>query len=186
MVKLSIRLLTLNDIPHIVRYWHENSDENLVRMGADKNKLGSEEEFTQFLKNLCKAPLEKVNSCYMIWLIDNKLVGYNALKDIQHGDIAHMHLHMWDSEYRGKGYDAQFFSMAALEFYKLFNLKMILCEPRSSYHMPNKMLTKIDFKKWKTYVSTASELSLTSEVNSYIIDPQIARNFLNQATAYIS
>ncbi len=186
MPNLSIRPLTENDIPYIVRYWHENSDENLVRMGADKTKLGSEEEFTQFLTNLCKTSIEKVNSCYMIWLIDDKPVGYNALKDIHHGDIAHMHLHMWDSEYRGKGYGAQFFCMAALEFYKLFNLKMILCEPRSSNPMPNKMLAKIGFKKWKTYLSTASELSLTCELNSYIIDPKIAVIFLNQSMANIS
>ena len=104
MTNLSIRPLTEEDIPYIVRYWHENSDENLVRMGADKTKLGSEKEFTQFLKNLCKTSLDKVNSCYMIWSIDNKPVGYNALKDIQRGDIAHMHLHMWDNAYRGKGY----------------------------------------------------------------------------------
>ena len=62
-----------------------------------------------------------------------------------------MHLHMWNAEYRGKGYGAKLFCMAALEFYTMFNLKMILCEPRSSNPMPNKMLANIGFKKWKQF-----------------------------------
>lgn len=105
-------------------------------------------------------------------------VGYNALKDILKNEIGHIYLHMWDTAYRGKGYGAKLFCMAALEFYKLFNLKMMLCEPRSSNPVPNRMLSKIGFKKWKTYLSTSSELSLTCELNSYIIDPVIATHSL--------
>ncbi len=180
MKNLTIRPLTEEDIPYIVRYWFENSDENIIQMGADKTKLNSQIEFSNQLQTMCNAALEKTKSYYMIWLIDNKPIGYNALKDIQKDEIAHMHLHMWNSEYRGKGYGAKLFCMAALEFYNMFNLKMILCEPRSSNPMPNRMLTKIGFKKWRTYLSTSSELSLTCELNSYIIDPIIATHFLNQ------
>jgi RimJ/RimL family protein N-acetyltransferase len=168
----------MEDIPYIVSYWFENSDTNLIQMGADKTKFHSSEEFSNSLRKICNSPLENVKHFYMIWLIDNKPIGYNALKDIVKNGIAHMHLHMWNTEYRGKGYGAKLFCMAALEFYQIFNLKMILCEPRSSNPMPNKMLTKIGFEKWKTYLSTASELSLTCELNSYIIDSNVARNFL--------
>lgn len=42
------------------------------------------------------------------------------------------------------------------------------------------MLEKIGFKKWKTYLSTSSELSLTCELNSYIIDPNVAAHFLDR------
>ncbi len=178
MTHLSIRLLREEDIMNIVSYWFDNSDANLIQMGADKTKLNSKTEFTNSLRVICNTPLDKAKFCYMIWLIDNKPVGYNALKDIVKDEIATMHLHMWNAEYRGKGYGAKLFCMAALEFYKLFNLKMILCEPRASNPMPNKMLEKIGFKKWKTYITTASELSLTCEFNSYIIDPAIATHFI--------
>lgn len=178
MTNLSIRPLEENDIPYIVRYWFENDDENLLRIGADKAKFICPHSFAQSLEIVCKTPLEQVKSYYLVWLIDNKPIGYNALKDICVDGIAHMHLNMWDSAYRGKGYGAKLFCMAALKFYQLFQLKMILCEPRSTNPMPNKMLTKIGFQKWKTYVSTASELALTCELNSYIINPTIAANFL--------
>lgn len=178
MMTLSIRSLQEEDIPNIVNYWFKNTDENLVRMGVAKSKLTSEIEITQSLKTVCHTPLEKTRSHYMIWFIDDKPVGYNALKDIVQGEIAHMHLHMWNADYRGKGYGAKLFCMAALEFYRMFHLKMILCEPRSSNPMPNKMLTKIGFKKWKTYISTSSELSETCELNSYIIDVATATDFL--------
>jgi RimJ/RimL family protein N-acetyltransferase len=178
MTTISIRPLQEEDIPNIVDYWFKNTDENLIQMGVDKTKFVSQTEFTNSLQAICNAPLDKVKSYYLIWLIDNKPIGYNALKDILKDEIANMHLHMWNAEYRGKGYGAKLFCMAALEFYSMFNLKMILCEPRSSNPMPNKMLAKIGFKKWKTYLSTSSELSLTCELNSYIIDAEIAANFL--------
>lgn len=180
MTYLSIRPLREGDIPNIVSYWFENSDANLIQMGADKTKLNSQTEFTNSLKTVCNTPLDKAKSYYMTWLIDDKPIGYNALKDIAKNEIAHMHLHMWNAEYRGKGYGAKLFCMAALEFYSIFNLKMILCEPRSSNPIPNKMLEKIGFKKWKTYLSTSSELSLTCELNSYIIDHNVATHFLGR------
>ena len=180
MTSLSIRPLREEDIPNIVRYWLEHNDETLIQMGADKTKLTSEKEFFSALQTICNTPLEQAKAYYMIWLIDNKAVGYNALKDILKDEIAHMHLHMWDAAYRGKGYGAKLFCMAACEFYNLFGLKTILCEPRTSNPIPNRMLTKIGFKKWKTYLSTSSELSLTCELNSYVIDHKIANNFLNQ------
>jgi len=179
MKTLSVRSFQSDDISNIVDYWFKNSDENLLQMGVNKTKLISPLEYANTLQAICNTPLEKVKSHYMIWLIDNKPIGYNALKDIVRGEIAHMHLHMWNAEYRGKGYGARLFCMAAVKFYDMFNLKMILCEPRSSNPMPNKMLTKIGFKKWKTYVSTSSELSETCELNSYIIDLNTATHFLD-------
>lgn len=180
MTTLSIRSLQEVDIPYIVDYWFKNTNENLIQMGVDKTKLISQLEFENSLQTIRSTPLEKVKSHYIIWLIDNRPVGYNALKDIVRDEIAHMHLHMWNAEYRGKGYGATLFCMAALEFYNTFNLKMILCEPRSSNPMPNKMLAKIGFKKWKTYISTSSELSQTCELNSYIIDFNTAKKFLRE------
>jgi hypothetical protein len=177
---LSVRPLQESDIQYIVDYWFKSTDEFLLQMGADKSKLISENDFSNSLQLICNTPLSERKFHYMIWLIDNEPVGYNALKDISTNNIAHMHLHMWNVDYRGKGFGAKLFCIAALEFYKIFNLKMILCEPRASNPIPNRMLTKIGFPKWKTYLSTSSELALTCELNSYIIDPEIAAHFLNQ------
>src|ERR1700677_2574776 len=151
MTLLSLRPLIEQDIPHILRYWFDQTDSELLQMGVERSKLTSEQEFAQYLKDICDTPLDKAQTYFLVWLIDNKPVGYNALKDIFHHELGHMHLHMWDPGHRGKGYGARLFCMAALEFYRLFNLKIILCEPRSSNPTPNKMLTKVGFKKWRTY-----------------------------------
>lgn len=42
MTTLSIRPLKEDDIPNIVDYWFQNTDENLIQMGADKTKLFSQ------------------------------------------------------------------------------------------------------------------------------------------------
>lgn len=180
MVTLSIRPLVEADIPSLVNYWFGHSDENLIRMGVDKSKLVSRTKFHESLKLICHLPSEETSSCCMIWLVNNEPVGHNALKDIVKNEIANIHLHMWNSENRKKGYGAKLFCMATLEFFKKFNLKTILCEPSFLNPAPNQMLNKIGFKKWKTYSGATSDLSLIGKLNSYIISPEIAKNFLNQ------
>ena len=178
MTKLSIRPLMAVDISLIVNYWFGKSDDELMQMGVDKQKLSSRENFQESLKDSLAAALDKTKSFYMIWLIDGKAIGYSSLKDIEQGEIATMHLHVWDSEHRGKGYGATLFSISAIEFYKIFKLKLILCEPKASNPTPNKMLTKIGFKQWRSFVGKPSDLALLSEFNSYIVDVKIAENFV--------
>jgi hypothetical protein len=174
MATLSIRPMQAADVSLMVQYWMNCTDEDLSRMGADKTKLPSTEAFSLVLHEICKTPQSDAKSFYLIWLIDGVAVGHSALKDIVHGEIAHMHLHLWNEDYRGKGHGRKLFCLCALEFYKLFKLKLILCEPRASHPMPNSMLSKIGFQKWKTYLSTSSELSETCDLNSYIIDRETA------------
>jgi hypothetical protein len=63
--------------------------------------------------------------------------------------IAHMHLHTWKQNWRVQSFGKRLFCLTALEFYRLFDLKLILCEPRAINPTPNNMLTKAGFKKGK-------------------------------------
>lgn len=66
MKTLSIRSLEEKDIPSIVNYWFDNTDESLLQMGADKTKLSSKTELTHLLLTICNTPLDKAKSYYMI------------------------------------------------------------------------------------------------------------------------
>jgi hypothetical protein len=177
---LSVRPLKEADIPFLIEYWFNCSDEDYIRMGVDKSKLMSKKDCENYFLNICNTPIEQAHSFYLIWLINNEPVGHNSLNEIIHGEIANLHLHMWNSKFRGQGFGPILFCKAVVEFYKLFQFKLILCEPKSSNLMPNKMLSKIGYTKWKTTVSKSSEMSLTCETNSYLISKDVSLTYLSQ------
>ena len=180
MKNLSTRPLSEEDIPFIVNYWFQKSDAELIQVGADKTKFSTADNMHQSLKEISETPLAQAKTFYMTWLVDNKPIGYSALKDIAQSEIACIHLHMWSTEHQGKGYGGKLFCQSAVQFYDLFKPKLILCEPKATNPMPNKMLTKVGFKKWRTYFSASSEIALPSDLNSYLIDLKTATDFLNR------
>lgn len=180
MPNLFIRNMNNSDIDLIVSYWNQCREVDFLRMGVDKNKFPSAEKFAEKLASTYQLPSTQTRFCYRLWMIDDKTVGYSVLKNIKENIIADIHLHLFKSEFRGQGYGKTLFCLSVMDFYRAFNLKLILCEPSSSNPMPNRMLEKIGFEKWKTYISTPADVALTTEVNSYLITADKAQAFLKQ------
>lgn len=180
MTNLSVSPMKENEIQYMVDYWFNCSNADLERMGVDKAKLSSKEKFHNDILASFKHPIEDCKSFYMIWYINNEPVGHNAFRDIVKGELASMHLHIWVDKYRGKGFGAKLFCLSALEFYKLYEPKLILCEPAFHNPMPNRMLQKIGYKIWRTNFSKTGYISAICENTSYIIDKETSLNYLNR------
>jgi hypothetical protein len=56
-----------------------------------------------------------------------------------------MHLHIWNTERRGKGIGGRLFCLSAIDFFERFEVREIVCEPGASNPYPNRMLQKIGF-----------------------------------------
>lgn len=93
---------------------------------------------------------------------------------------------LWAAPMRGQGYGATLFCQSALEFYQLFQLKEIVCEPRAANPLPNRMLQKIGFPLLRTHVAASSELSEVCELNCYEISKDLARAWLEKNRALVS
>ena len=177
-IDFAVRPLELSDIPHIVNYWLESSPEALVRMGADASKMPPVEQFEISLKSTLGHANQDAKVAYQIWLVNGISIGFSSLKNIQFGESGEMHLHMWNSSFRGKGYGAILFCLSAMNFYKEFRLKTIKCEPIASNPMPNRMFHKIGFPLVDTRIGASSELSLICELNQYNIALNVAAQYL--------
>ena len=180
MPKLFIRTMMQSDIDLLVDYWHKCCDADFLRMGIDKDKFPSAQALAAKLALMYQLPSTETKSSYRFWMMDGETVGYSVLNNIKENAIANIHLHLFESEFRGHGYGKTLFCLSVVDFYRAFNLKIILCEPCSSNPMPNRMLEKIEFEKWKTYVSTPAEVALTTQVNSYLISLEKAKAFLKK------
>ncbi|MCE3268378.1 MAG: hypothetical protein K0R49_630 [Burkholderiales bacterium] len=181
MADLSLRALCQEDIPHVVNYWFNKTDAELFQAGVDKNKMGTREAWAEMLENILHTPLENAHSWYLIWQINNQPIGYSTLRNISKNNLADIHLHIWESSTRGKGYGARLFAMSVVEFYKLFNFKLMLCEPNAQNPSPNKVLRKIGFQKWRSMLGAPVSICLSYEMNSYIIDLDTALNYLSKS-----
>jgi len=176
--KFAVRPLAREDFPHVINYWVNAAPEYLLGMGADPGKMPSRDVWQADLERILATPERQAKTFYLIWLVDGQPIGFNSLKNIVHGKHGEMHLHIWQSGSRGKGYGAVLFCLAAVEFFKRFDLKTIYCEPSAANAAPNRMLQRIGFPLVLTHTTASSEISQVCEVNRYAIDRKIAEAFL--------
>ena len=163
----------------VARYFHGASDADLDRMGVvERERLPPVGEWTRRLQETLAAPQQQANSAYLAWLVDGAAVGYVALKRLRLGESADLHLHMWSAAHRGQGHGAVLACLSVVEAFERFGLRSLVCEPKASNPMPNRMLAKVGFPLVRSYVGASSELSRTTELNQYDLRRDVADAFL--------
>ena len=175
---LTVRPFAAEDIAGYVAYFTQMPPAESERMGVAVDRLPPPEQMHAELAALLTGPIDRVRCFMLAWCVDGAVIGHSSLKDIGPGESGRMHLHMWRSDLRGKGYGPTLFCLAALDFYKRFELQSIICEPKADNPRPNRMLRKIGFPLLQTYVGTSSEISLVCGLNRYDIRRDIAERYL--------
>jgi RimJ/RimL family protein N-acetyltransferase len=177
-VHLTVRPFTADDIAGYMAYLTQMPAADAERIGLAVDRLPPPGQMRADLTASLTEPIDRVRSFMLAWCVDGTVIGHSSLKDIVAGESGRMHLHVWRSDLRGKGYGPRFFCIAALDFYERFRVRSIVCEPKADNPMPNRMLRKIGFPLLKTYVGASSELSVVCEVNCYDIRRDVAERYL--------
>lgn len=181
---LEVRPLRPDEAALVPRYFHGASDADLDRMGVvERARLPEESEWTRRLQEVLRAPEAMATSAYLAWLVDGEPVGFSSLKNLAPGRGADMHLHMWSAPHRGQGHGAILFCLSVLEAFERFGLHRVVCEPKATNPMPNRMLAKVGFPLVKSYVGASSELSRTTQLNRYDIRRDVAEDYLRRTAA---
>jgi RimJ/RimL family protein N-acetyltransferase len=125
---ISVRDLSVEDVPSIVNYWFHSPPGFIEGMGVDLAKLPSEAEMLKSLIQKCQdnalLPDSKINA--VVILKDGEPVGFHTLFPIAEGDHGIFHAHIWNPEMRGQGIALNSYLLAAKVFMKRFNLNRIL------------------------------------------------------------
>ena len=178
MPRLTVRPLASEDFDGYIAYFTQPTKADAERMGLAIDRVPSAAQLRSGLKAMIATPVDRLRSFVLAWRVGGKTIGHSSLKDIMPGDVGSMHLHIWRSDLRGKGYGPHLFCLSALDFYERFNLKRIICEPKADNPMANRMLKKIGFPLVLTHVARSSELSVLCELNRYEILRNIAERYL--------
>jgi len=151
---------------------------------ADLERLGEldrpeEKSNAEFLDWFCttRPSIAEAGEDILVWEVDTKAIGYCTLKEVRPGMDAQIHLHIWDTAARGKGYGAILFCLSALEFRKRHALKALYCQPKADNPMPNGMLQRVGFKLLAVVDWKRKDGSVIQQ-NKYLVDEETARAYL--------
>ncbi len=178
MTSFSVRPMREADVEAVVQYWTTASPSDLERMGVNAAALDPPDMMREGYRRALARPECERKAFALVWEVDGEAIGFTTLKNIERGVKGEMHLHIWKETARGKGYGGKLFCLAALDFYERFQLKEIVCEPRSTNPMPNRMLQRVGFPLVRTYVGQSSELAQVCELNTYAILRDVAARHL--------
>jgi len=178
MPQLTVRPLAREDLDGYIAYFTRPTKVDAERMGLAVDRVPSAAHLRFDLEAMITTPVDQLRSFILAWCVDGETIGHSSLKAIVPGDVGSMHLHLWRSDLRGKGYGPRLFCLSALDFYQRFNLKRIICEPKADNPMANRMLKKIGFPLVLTHVAASSELSVVCELNRYEILRDVAERYL--------
>ncbi|GAA4308877.1 GNAT family protein [Nibribacter koreensis] len=164
---LEVRELQADDISLIADYWLKSDPDFLVSMGVDLQKLPSREGLTHMLTQQLKAPMSEKMTYALIWLVDGTPVGHCNVNNIQFGQSAYMHLHLWQSATRQQGMGTELVKKSLPFFFENLELHELYSEPYALNIAPNKTLEKVGFTFEKRYVTVPGSLNFEQEVNRW-------------------
>ena len=128
-MECTVREMKLEDVENVVDYFHEATPDFLKAMGADRNKLPERSVWIQKLRSSVVKPVQKKHYYYIIWLLDGMPVGHSNCNAIVYGQMAQMHLHLWDSARRKKGLGTIFLRKTIAGYFRELQLQELFCEP---------------------------------------------------------
>ncbi len=166
-MKTFVREIEIKDVELIADYWSNANAEYLKGMGADINKLPKRSDFIQMLTNQIQSDYLEKKSYAVIWEMDEKQIGHSNINDIDFGNNANMHLHLWNGSNRKRGLGTEFVKKSLPFYFEKFNLKEIICEPYALNIAPNKTLEKVGFEFVKKYKTIPGSLNFEQEVNQW-------------------
>jgi SAM-dependent methyltransferase len=184
VLNLGTRQIQKIDLDFVVNYW-----KNLAE--PDRNRMGCIDDMARVAQKMAGALETQIENLQLnshasgdceIWLANGRPIGFATLKNLREGRIADIHLHIVESEYRGKGIGRFLFCKSAVTFYERWHLSRLLCEPRSENPLPNRMLEKAFFPKIGSRFGSSSALSKEVNLNTYLIRYDIAKSWIFEST----
>ena len=177
---LAIRPIQIEDLEPLTNYWLNSSDDRMIGMGVDLNKLPSKSELKSMMGSQIDTILEHKKSYALIWLLDNIPVGHCNVNQIQYGQQAYMHLHLWQNNSRKRGLGSQFVKLSIPQFFKDLKLQRLFCEPYALNPAPNKTLEKIGITFVKEHICTPGYLNFEQPVKRWVLNKMDLPNALNK------
>lgn len=162
--------LSNKHLDQLLDYWFGSSDEHLLGMGVDLDKMPKRSEFKTLLQEQISLPSKQKSSFALIWLLNGIPVGHSNVNQIEPGFKANMHLHLWQGALRRRNIGSSFIQLCLPVFFSELGLEKIICEPYALNEAPNQLLSKMGFKFIQNHTCTPGSINFEQEVNQWEIN----------------
>ena len=169
-MKLSVREMRVEETPIVIDYFHSSTPEHLEMLGVDPTRLPPREVWENLFKSQYSLPLGERRGIFVIWLVDERPVGFSTCDKIVFGKQANMHLHLIEPTQRQRGIGAQCVRLSVDLYFRALDLKQLLCEPNAFNTGPNRTLQRAGFKYVKTHMTVPGPLNYHQPVNRWLFE----------------
>ena len=168
--QILIKELDHSNLEYILDYWTLSSDEHLIAMGVDLNKVPSRRSLFEMIgSQIGLSDADKRSLAFVAYLNDEP-IGHCNVNEIDPGVEAHMHLHIWNETNRKKGLGAQMVKRSIPLFFERLDLQRLWCEPYAKNEAPNKALIALGFKYVRTHITIPGSINFEQEVHTYVFE----------------
>ncbi len=168
-MKLTVRELQSEDAPKVVDYFWSATPDVLQAMGADKELLPERQLWIQSLASEINKDKPERDNFYLIWQVDGQDVGHSNINNLTYGLEAHMHLHLWFPENRKRGAGTELVKLSIRQYFELFELKRLWCEPYAENPAPARTLYQVGFDFIKKHKTTPGMICFPQMVNQFLL-----------------
>lgn len=168
---LAVRPMRLDEVGIRIDYFHDSTDVELVRLGVDRALLPSRAEWYSFYERDYARPIAERENYLLVWLLDEEVVGFSSVDQIEFGAQAFMHLHIFESGHRGAGLGSRFVRLSARHYADVLQLRRLYCQPNAFNVAPNRALQRAGFKYLMTLETTPSAINGPQPVTRWIWAP---------------
>jgi hypothetical protein len=137
----SLRDLTEDDIPAVVRYWFTSSEEFLDFMGVDRQRLGTSEDTGQRFRSAIRTGDPDQKTFALAITLNEELVGYTLL-NCYTPDTNYSHWHIIIPRLRGKGISTVLYPHRIKAYFDLAPIERLIHQTRTRNVAVNQMLDK--------------------------------------------
>ena len=125
---ISVRDLSVDEIPAVVNYWFHSPPGFIERMGVDPAKMPKESEMKSgLLQKIQENKLLTVSKLNALAILcDGHAIGMHTINPLIENDYGIFHAHIWESHFRRQGIGMRSYPLACRVFIERFGLKRIL------------------------------------------------------------
>ena len=166
----TVREMVSSEVDLIIDYFQSATPEHLETLGVDPTRLPPAENWRERLRRQCDLPIDQRSMVAVIWLSEDRPIGFSTSDKIHYGEQANMHLHVTEPERRQQGIGAECVRRSVDIYFERLKLKRLFCEPNAFNVAPNRTLQKAGFKYLKTYMTVPGPLNFHQAVNRWVIE----------------
>ncbi len=165
-----VREMKPSEIAIRIDYFHDSSDEHLLKVGVDRASLPSREAWrSAYLEDVAR-PIEHRDGLALIWELDGRPTGFSSADRIVFGAEAFMHLHIVSPDLRHQGFGAEFVKESARHYFRVLRLERLYCEPNAFNTAPNRTLQRAGFRYLFTHETKPTPINFHQAITRWMLE----------------